>query len=120
MWLFTPSTGFLSIVQHDDDPELLTIRARAEKDLEPIRATLGALGHPNGITVYHRSDYPFRVFATKAIVKMFMAAQVELIDYGNFKAEVARKAPTARERAIRSNAYHAVWEALLELEELNR
>lgn len=83
MWLFT-DTGFVSAVQHRDNPELLVVRARDRLSLEPLAYKLEA-----PITSNALSDYPYRVIINRADFASWVEQQADEISYGNFKDQVA-------------------------------
>lgn len=93
MWLFLRSS-FLSIVDKSDQPGCLLVRARVQGDIErvfpriKVRAGVG-------------TDYPFRADVPRPAVAAAVAAAVEAIDYGNFKAAVPER--------DRHDAYLGVW-----------
>lgn len=109
MWLFLPE-GFFSVVTAEEFGAELQVRARAEGDLDALRATyLPSLGPTK--TIPHR-DYPFRAFTTKAdwaecLVKVALA-----VDYTNFKDTVAK-----RQGHQRAHVYAKVWSACRQIEE---
>lgn len=114
MWIAS-TTGFLSAVQHRDDPRLLVVRARVKADLEPLRAFVDrAEGAPPEVLSYQFSDYPWRVIAHRALVAAFVAEAVQAIDYGNYKDAVAE-----RQGKPRAAVYGRVWGAMLDLERLD-
>ncbi len=79
MWIFT-STGFVSTVQHRDDPERLVVRARDRVSLEPLIARTGAEVNP-----WQGGDYAFRIVVDRAAFEAWLAEQAQAIDYTNFK-----------------------------------
>jgi hypothetical protein len=83
MWLFT-ETGFVSAVQHRDNPDLLVVRSRDRISLEPLADNSEA-----GITTNATSDYPYRVIMHKHDFKSWVDAQIDFLDYPNFKSQVA-------------------------------
>jgi hypothetical protein len=110
MWLIT-TTGFYSVVEKpwDRDAGTLTVRARARQDLDALRsAFLPELGetveNPN-------ADYRFRAQAPRSAVARAMQAQVEVIDYDNFKPAVSQRQGSGRARV-----YHHVWDALYRIQ----
>jgi hypothetical protein len=106
MWLIT-TTGFYSIVEKPWDKKdgTLTVRARAKADLESLRAAgLPELGDVKEDT---EADYRFRAQAPRAAVARAVQAQVEGIDYDNFKTAVGKRQGKKRE-----HIYHGVWDAL--------
>jgi hypothetical protein len=110
MWLIT-TTGFYSIVQKpwDQAADTLTVRARARADLDALReAGLPELGE---IKEDPNADYRFRAQAPRAAVTRAVAAQVEAIDYDNFKSAVGK-----RQGRHRDHIYHDVWGALHQIQ----
>lgn len=83
MWLFT-ETGFVSAVQHRTNPDILVVRARDRKSLEPL-ATQFTLE----INTNAHSDYPYRVFIHKLDFNTWVSDSIKFLDYGNFKSQVA-------------------------------
>ena len=129
MWIAT-TRGFFSAVQHRDDASLLVVRTRHHADALALESwyaqwltDMDALDAPpavrKGLPVpaivsYERSDYPWRVILPRTAWAAFLAESVEDLDYGNFKAAVADRQGPERE-----HVYHAVWAALLRLEDLD-
>jgi hypothetical protein len=110
MWLIT-TTGFYSIVEKpwDKETRTLTVRARARRDLEALRATgLPELGE---IQESETADYRFRAQAPRAAVARAAQQQVDAIDYDNFKSAVGR-----RQGAGREQIYHRTWDSLYEIQ----
>jgi hypothetical protein len=110
MWLIT-TTGFYSIVEKiwDRAAGTLTVRARAKADLEALRsAGLPELGD---IKEDPNADYRFRAQAPRPAVIRAVAAQVEALDYDNFKSAVAR-----RQGSARVHLYHCVWDVLYRIQ----
>ena len=106
MWLMT-TTGFYSIVEKpwDRDAGTLTVRARSRADLEALKAsTVPALGD---VKEDASADYRFRDQAPREAVVAAVAAQVQGLDYDNFKSAVA-----TRQGHRRAALYHDVWEVL--------
>ncbi len=83
MWLFT-QTGFLSAVQKDSGKPSLSVRSRDKKSLADLaeRFELEIIKTPF-------ADYPYRVELSKEKFAQWVANEVELIDYSNFKNRVA-------------------------------
>lgn len=101
MWIVTTS-GFMSIVEHRDDRNLVLVRGRVRADLEPLAHELG--GH---VASTPDADYPYRLIAPKRDVAAAISRMVLAIDYPNFKDEVGRRQGRARE-----HAYHEIWASL--------
>ena len=84
MWLFS-ETGFISIVRHRDEPEMFVVRARDRKSLVPLAARTGA-----EIILTTYADYPYRVFASEAVVAEQVMQSLRDLHYPNFKSQVAK------------------------------
>ena len=110
MWIITP-TGFFSIVQKPGDvaENTLTVRARVRQDLVALREQfLPGLGE---IEESRPNDYRFRAVAPRAEVAAAMAQMVNILDYSNFKSQVAKiQGPE------RAHLYHGVWDVLYKLQ----
>lgn len=96
MWVFT-SNSFLSIVEHDQDPGLLHVRARFSGDIEAVFPSADVSETP-------QADYRFRASLPRERVEEAMARLTREIDYDNFKNSV--------EDADRRDHYIKVWEAM--------
>lgn len=83
MWIFT-ETGFVSAVQHRDNPEYLMVRARDRESLESLAAMLSI-----EIKSTPNADYPYRLVATKEDVKSWVNDSIDFLGYSNFKNQVA-------------------------------
>lgn len=81
MWLFT-TTGFISIVEHDANQ--LVVRARDSLSLSPL-----AQSYDLDIRSTPTADYPYRLLLSKDQFKIYLHNQAGLINYKNFKSEVA-------------------------------
>lgn len=92
MWVML-SDSFLSIVEHPKS-EALMVRARQAGDIERV--------FPKA-RVHHtpQRDYGFRAIVSREAVAAALAAQVQAIDYSNFKDSVSDFA--------RHDAYLDVW-----------
>ena len=105
MWLFTTS-GFISIVNKTGAFE---VRARDAKSLE----TLADFAKTRIIKTPF-ADYPYRAFTTHETFTYWVANQIEMIDYPNFKSEISlTRGP---EFAI---PLHKVWSAMHGVEDAN-
>lgn len=80
MWLFT-STGFISAVNKDGG---LVVRARDRQSLQP-------LSEFTRTKIVHTpiADYPYRLTTDKEQFSRWLIEQINLLDYPNFKSEVA-------------------------------
>ena len=99
MWLFT-TTGFISIVEYDADH--LAVRARDILSLSPLVQSYNV-----EIRSTPTADYPYRIFLSKDQFKNFLHNQAGLINYKNFKSEVA----ITRSKAF-ANTLLKVWSAM--------
>lgn len=80
VWLFGQK-GFLSIVQHKDDHDLLLVRARAKGDIE--RYFPAAIVREN-----EGSDYRFRASIPRFEVVNRIAKTIHDINYPDFKESI--------------------------------
>lgn len=103
MWLFTVE-GFLSVVEHRQDPNLLMVRARNRSALEPIARRFGA-----EIAVTPKADYPCRLVITRAQMSEHLKTAVQHIDYANFKNAAHVLGDRQYDRALMQ-----VWSAMYE------
>lgn len=93
MWIVA-KYGFLSIVQHDDDPGLLLVRARVKGDIEHY--------FPGAeVSRDDMADYLYRAAIPRRLVAATLAQEVEKIDYRAVKPAIADKR--------REGAYLDVW-----------
>lgn len=97
MWIFS-ETGFVSAVQHRDDPNKFIVRGRDRKSLEPL-----AKMARTKIIENEGTDYPFRVFVTRKRFGQWVAKQIENLDYTNYKGRMYSTRPEF------GNALHDVW-----------
>jgi hypothetical protein len=109
VWVFT-STGFVSAVRKSDRPDVITVRSRDRKSLEPLasKANVEIKASPYG-------DYPYRAFVEPKVFGEWIAAQALAIDYDNFKNKVAKTRGYAFVDAL-----HNVWVAMLATEDAKR
>ncbi len=109
MWIFT-STGFVSAVRKYDRPDVITVRSRDRRSLEPLAQTAGV-----EIAVSPFGDYPYRAFIEPEVFTKWVAAQADAIDYDNFKNRVGQT------RGYEfTDALHNVWVAMLGVEDSSR
>lgn len=123
MWIIHPHGGFLSAVQHNDDPSLLVVRARIAADLEALAWTANADredGPPFTITGGDlTTDYPWRVIVPRKAFAAYVADLVANVDYGNVKAKVYVNDLNGIPGWRRAEVYGRVWADLLDLERLD-
>jgi hypothetical protein len=120
MWVFTTG-GFVSAVQHRDNPDLVMVRARDKQSLEIMIASVNArqelqLDPALEITTTLNADYPHRVTITKAQWIQFLTTETEdFLNYENFKSELDR---------VRGKKFHdaamRVWVDMHAVEDVTR
>lgn len=96
VWVFT-SNSFLSIVEHDQDPGLLHVRARFPGDIETVFPGADVIETPS-------ADYRYRTSLPREKVAEAMARLTRDINYDNFKNSV--------DVADRRDEYIRVWEVM--------
>lgn len=111
MWLQT-TVGFFSIVQKEGEAGL-TVRARARRDLEQLRARY--LPELSDIREGEGTDYRYRAGASHEAVADAVRRMVLDVGYPNFKDEVERAAG-----AERAAVYSRVWSALRDIAQEER
>jgi len=105
MWLAT-KYGFYSVVAHQDDPDLVQVRARSRDDLEHLRGFAQGRGIPvPDIIMTPANDYCCRIFMTRRSWTQLGGALATEIDYPNFKEQV-------RGEPLRNAAYTQMWSAM--------
>ncbi|MGM0946501.1 MAG: hypothetical protein ACQEW9_15060 [Bacteroidota bacterium] len=97
MWIASKN-GFISIVQHRDQPDQVLFRARVRKDLESLFPSQEIIETPE-------ADYGYRVYVSKQQAVEIISNQVQEIDYPNFKNKIAQT-PDQQDKL---NAYHDIW-----------
>jgi hypothetical protein len=108
MWLFT-TTGFYTVVAHNDMPDTLIVRARVKKDLIDLKRDY--MPELSKITFHLDYDYPYRSFISHADFGKGLAKMAMDINYEKFKSEVARK-----QGHKRSGLYTSVWSLMIKVE----
>ena len=105
MWVFTTS-GFVSAVRSPNDRTII-VRSRDKASLAPIanRFSTEVIKTPV-------ADYPYRVEVTQDDFAEWVREQAELINYPNFKSEVA----IHRGQAF-SKTLSKVWSVMHEVED---
>ncbi|MFM0165739.1 hypothetical protein PQR39_35585 [Paraburkholderia sediminicola] len=103
MWICA-NNAFLSIVNSDQDPTVLMVRARRKGDIEAV------FGPETQVTTIPGRDYQFRAFIRRDIVGMVIAQALMDIDYGNFKNSV--------KDGYLHDAYAGVWSIMADLQEI--
>src|SRR4051812_25080379 len=108
MWVFT-TTGYLSLVENQDDKSTIIVRARVRGDMNRFREQY--LHVPAIITYHENNDYPYRMIVPKGEIAKAVAAAVMDIDYKNFKSEVHEV-----QGGYRASVYTRIWGVLIDLE----
>lgn len=87
MWICTKD-GFVSVVQHKDDPDVLMVRGRRK---EHVTQVLKACGVTAAYQVKDRpADYAWRGVVTRFAFNEWLVSQSNAITYLNFKNEVKK------------------------------
>ncbi len=100
MWLCMNS-AFLSVVHKDCAEDELMVTARREGDIENVFPDAKVMRSTD-------SDYLYRAVIPRNEVASAMAAQIQNIDYGNFKASL-------KDNSLH-RAYLKVWHAMAALQ----
>ena len=108
MWVFT-THGFLSVVEHRQQPDTLIVRARVRSDLNAARERY--FPSLTRTEFSDKSDYPYRGQISRKAFAKGMRKVVADITYGNFKNAVEENQGNAR-----SSIYMRIWSALIDLE----
>lgn len=103
MWI-CQNQSFLSIVNSDQDPAVLMVRARRKGDIEAV------FGPDTAVTTLPGRDYQFRAFIRRDIVGTVIAQALMEIDYGNFKNSV-------KDHHLH-DAYAEIWGVMAGLQEV--
>ena len=109
MWVFS-GTGFVSAVRKADRPDVITVRSRDRKSLEPLAQVAGV-----EIWISPYGDYPYRAFVEPKVFAEWVETQAMNIDYDNFKNQVAKTRGYDYTHAL-----HDVWVAMLATEDASR
>jgi hypothetical protein len=97
MWIML-NDSFLSIVCLPKRPKLRLVRARRDGDIERVFPGVDVFSIPG-------RDYQFRAYVPTKRVKRALAAEVDRIDYPNFKDSVSEH--------DRHDAYSEVWVTMM-------
>jgi hypothetical protein len=106
MWICA-NNAFLSIVNSDQDPTVLMVRARRKGDIE---AVFGKAVKDLEVVTLPGRDYQFRAFIPRDMVGFVIGQALRNIDYGNFKNSV--------KDGYLHDAYAAVWGVMADLQEV--
>ena len=112
MWLFT-KYGFFSAVEVTGQPESIQVRARLHEDIASLAGLCREMvGVDPQIIETHDSDYRFRIVLPRPTWNEIGKLLATDIDYSNFKGRVL--GPKVPKDVVR--AYHAVWQAMWDLQ----
>ena len=107
MWLFS-KIGFVSVVEHREQQELLLVRARFKEDIKALRDLVNKEGGSDVEYVETaNADYRYRLGCPRSIFVKVAAGLVNEIDYDNFKNAV-------HGNPVRDKAYMRCWVAMNE------
>lgn len=122
MWVFSPAAGFLSAVEHRDNPDYLMVRARDKQSLEDMVAEIELAGNATGdkspvtqddIYSEENSDYAYRIVISKATFALYLQFTVlNMLDYKNYKSHAANF-----RNADWMSSLHGVWSQMLKQDE---
>lgn len=102
MWIVT-NKSFLSVVQDRKNPDKMVVRARVKGDLESF------FGSDIKVLETDDSDYRFRTFVHRTVLKGKMLEEINSIDYSNFKNSV--------EDDERYGWYTQIWSVMYRVQE---
>lgn len=111
MWIITTG-GFISIVQNlnsTSSDDALLVRGRVRADLERFADFAARRGARPVVVASPAADYGYRLTASREMLAAYLAEQVVVLNYPNFKNEVAKTDPE------RAHVYMGVWTALHDL-----
>lgn len=106
MWLFS-ETGFVSAVVDLQDKNKMIVRGRDRRSLEP----LAKLTRVEILDTPER-DYPHRVFVTRKQFINWVVANIELMQYNNYKSRMYQT-----RGADFTHALSEVWSVMHEVSE---
>lgn len=107
MWILLDK-GFISIVQHKDDPDLMLVRARVRDDLSNV------LGEDIDIVEDKAADYLYRTVVSRQRVADTLRDAVLNVDYTSHVKDIAIERSSENPR--RSDAYYATWTAMSKMQ----
>lgn len=97
MWIAL-NDSFLSIVQHNEYPDVLLVRARRVEDIQALFPNMRQHHTPD-------ADYPYRAYVARSVVADALRDYtLKRLDYTNFKDSV--------EDPVRHYAYVLCWSDL--------
>jgi len=100
VWIYTVS-GFYSIVEDRDDPDLLLVRARVKGDIQRLWPQAEVAFTPD-------HDYAYRCLLPRRIVGHAVSEAIKKVGYHSYKDAVRDKR--------RSIDYLKVWTAMVEMQ----
>jgi hypothetical protein len=118
MWIFTTG-GFVSAVQHRDNPDMVMVRARDKESLETMLEGIELAGTAND-EVFEKpeivsvpGDYRWRVTVSKATFAVFVQFEIlNYLNYANYKDALTK---------VRGETWHratmGVWTSMLQVDD---
>lgn len=103
MWVFINDAMFSAVENRNDETEFV-VRARIKGDLDRVFPA-----HQAKVVESEDSDYRFRIFIDRDEFKEAMLAEIDRVDYDNFKSSVYEK--------WRASLYTKVWAVLFNHQE---
>jgi hypothetical protein len=128
MWVFTTG-GFVSAVEHRDDPTMTMVRARDKKSLEEMLSGIKKALEEGGkstdeVTDFMKDmeiyavpgDYKWRVVVPKSAYALFLMYEaMHYVNYSNFKSKLT---------ATRGDKWHdaamSVWNAMFKITDVQK
>jgi len=104
MWLFSKS-GFVSVVAHREQKDMLLVRSRFKEDIAAVCERLAVAGVTVDPFEDLHADYRYRVICPKEAFVKAVGGLVNEIDYDNFKSAV-------HGNRVRDRAYMGCWSAM--------
>lgn len=115
MWIFS-TKGFFSVVEQENDPDQVLIRARLKKDIQNIKRLFNGLELKTGrIIANGHFDYKYRFTADRMDWILVMNQLMLDLDYRNFK-DAVYKVDSRECRDNRHAAYFQVWTTMRKLQ----
>lgn len=111
MWIYTKQ-GFISVVQHQDDSNIVVVRARRFDHLRDVLIA-GKVDENKQIIKTLNGDYPYRSEITHEEFAKMMSQLANNVTYLNFKNSVVKK--TAYEEVL-----HKTWAISQDMEKRRR
>ncbi len=105
MWLITPRGFYSAVAKAGDGDEVVTVRARSERDIRNLADLIDAEPSRDEGT-----DYRWRIRCSRSEWSNAVSVMAEEIDYSNFKSRIARDDPE------RAHLLSRVWDVLFDIQ----